>query len=200
MTPRSIGARLVLGASMALIPTIASAHVGASETSGFAHGFLHPLSGIDHILAMVAVGMLAANLGGRALWAVPLSFVGMMAVGGALGVLGIAVPLVEIGIGLSVAVLGAAVALGWKWPVTAGVVVGFFAIFHGHAHGSEMPVDAAGLVYGTGFMLATAMLHAVGIGLGLGVARLGNRFAPRAIRASGAVMAVAGIGILTGVV
>jgi urease accessory protein len=200
MTSRSIGTCLVLATSMALIPTMASAHVGVGDSSGFAHGFFHPLSGIDHILAMVAVGMLAANLGGRALWAVPLSFVSMMAIGGALGVLAVAVPLVETGIGLSVVVLGAAVALGWKWPVAAVALVGFFAIFHGHAHGSEMPVAATGLVYGIGFMLATALLHAAGIGLGLGVARLGSRFAPRAIQASGAIMAIAGIGVLMGVV
>ncbi len=168
---------------------------------GFVHGFVHPVTGIDHVLAMVAVGLFAANLGGRALWAVPLSFVSVMAVGGALGIAGIGVPFVEAGIAISVIVLGVAVALQWKWPVAAAMaLVGIFAIFHGHAHGAEMPVDASGLEYGLGFMLATALLHVVGIGLGIGMARFGRVYAPRAIQVGGAAMAVAGLGILTGVI
>ncbi|MEZ5829697.1 MAG: HupE/UreJ family protein [Dongiaceae bacterium] len=199
MTSRSIIIRIALAAAVAMIPTVASAHVGIGSTMGFAHGFSHPMSGLDHTLAMVAVGMFAANLGGRALWAVPLTFVGVMAVGGVLGVLGVAVPFVEAGIALSVIVLGAAVALRWKAPVAVAVgLVGLFALFHGHAHGSEMPVSASGLTYGLGFLLATATLHAIGIGLGLGLTRFGSRYAPRAIQASGAAMAVAGAGILTG--
>jgi urease accessory protein len=143
----------------------------------------------------------AANLGGRALWAVPLTFVSVMAVGGALGVAGIAVPFVETGIAFSVIVLGLAVALRWQWPVAAAMaLVGVFAIFHGHAHGAEMPVDASGLEYGVGFMLATALLHVVGIGLGLGVARFGRVYSPRVVQIGGAAMAVAGVGILTGVI
>jgi urease accessory protein len=184
-----------------LLPTAAWAHPGHGAAVGFVQGFVHPVTGIDHVLAMVAVGPFAANLGGRALWAVPLSFVSVMALGGALGVAGIAIPFVEAGIGVSVIVLGLAVALRWQWPVAAAMaLVGVFAIFHGHAHGAEMPVDASGLEYGVGFMLATALLHVAGIGFGLGIARFGRAHAPRAIQFGGAAMAVAGVGILTGVI
>ena len=184
-----------------LLPTAAWAHPGHDTTVGFVQGFVHPVTGIDHVLAMIAVGLFAANLGGRALWAVPLSFVAVMALGGALGVAGIAVPFVEAGIAVSVIVLGLAVALRWQWPVAGAMaLVGVFAIFHGHAHGTEMPLDASGIEYGLGFMLATALLHAAGIGFGLGMARFGRAHAPRAIQFGGAAMAVAGLGILTGVI
>jgi urease accessory protein len=184
-----------------LAPTAAWAHPGHGEAVGFVQGFVHPVTGLDHVLAMVAVGLFAANLGGRALWAVPLSFVSVMAIGGALGVAGIAVPFVEAGIALSVIVLGLAVALRWKAPVAAAMaLVGLFALFHGHAHGSEMPIDAAGFEYGMGFILATALLHGAGLALGLGFARFGRATAPRAIQFGGVAMAVAGLGILTGVI
>ena len=139
--------RLALAALTLLITAAAAeAHTGVGSTMGFTHGFGHPFSGLDHILAMVAVGLFAANLGGRALWLVPLSFVAMMAVGGALGVAGIDMPFVEIGIAASVIVLGLAVAMQWNLPVAGAMaLVGFFALFHGHAHGAEMPVDASGL-------------------------------------------------------
>ncbi len=169
MSTRLNSLRAAAAVVATLLPTAAWAHVGHGSTVGFVHGFVHPVTGIDHVLAMVAVGLFAANLGGRALWAVPLSFVSVMAVGGALGVAGIAIPFVEAGIAISVIVLGLAVALRWQWPVAAAMaLVGVFAIFHGHAHGAEMPVDASGLEYGLGFMLATALLHVVGIGLGIG--------------------------------
>ena len=121
-----------------LAPTAALAHVGVGDTSGFAHGFMHPLSGLDHQLAMILVGVFAYQLGGRALWLVPLTFVSIMALGGFLGVAGIPVPFVEIGIALSVIVLGAVVAFGVKAPLAVAMgAVGLFAIFHGHAHGSK---------------------------------------------------------------
>jgi urease accessory protein len=189
----------VLGALLA--PTAAWAHPGHGEAVGFVQGFVHPVTGLDHVLAMVAVGLFAANLGGRALWAVPASFVSVMALGGALGAAGVAVPLVEVGIAVSVIVLGLAVALRWKAPVAGAMaLVGLFAVFHGHAHGSEMPVDAAGFEYGAGFILATALLHGAGLALGLGFARFGRLHAPRAVQFGGAAMAVAGVGILTGVI
>jgi urease accessory protein len=198
-TRLAIRTAAVLGAI--LLPTAAWAHPGHDATVGFAAGFVHPVTGLDHVLAMIAVGLFAANLGGRALWAVPLSFVSVMALGGALGVAGIAVPFVETGIAISVIVLGLTVALRWKAPVAmAMALVGLFALFHGHAHGAEMPVNATGLEYGLGFVLATALLHGAGLGLGLGFARFGLAFAPRAIRFGGGVMAVAGFGILTGVI
>jgi len=184
-----------------LAPTAAWAHPGHGEAVGFVQGFVHPVTGLDHVLAMIAVGLFAANLGGRALWAVPLSFVSVMALGGALGAAGIAIPFVEAGIALSVVVLGLAVALRWKAPVAVAMaLVGLFALFHGHAHGSEMPVDAAGFDYGMGFILATALLHGAGLAVGLGFARFGRAAAPRAVQFGGVAMAVAGLGILTGVI
>ncbi|WP_395022461.1 HupE/UreJ family protein [Dongia sp.] len=193
--------RAAVASVAVLLPTAAWAHVGVGSTSGFVHGFVHPVTGIDHVLAMVAVGMFAANLGGRVLWAVPLTFVSVMAIGGALGIAGIAVPSVEAGIAASVIFLGLAVALQRKWPVAAAMaLVGIFAIFHGHAHGAEMPIDVSGLEYGLGFMLATALLHGTGVGLGIGIARFGRSYSPRVIRFGGGAMAVAGVAILTGVI
>lgn len=188
-------------ALLALLPTAALAHTGVGATSGFAHGFGHPISGLDHILAMVMVGVLAWQLGGRAQWLVPAAFVAVMAVGGALGVAGIEIPFVEIGIALSVVVLGAMVALGMKAPLALAIgLVGLFAIFHGHAHGTEMPQDASGLAYAAGFMIATALLHLAGIGAGLLIGRAGASYGPAAVRSAGGVAAVAGVGILTGLI
>ena len=170
----SMRMKLFLAMPLVLAPTLASAHTGLGDTAGLLHGFMHPIGGLDHILAMVMVGVFAFQLGGRARWALPAAFVGMMAVGGLLGMGGIAVPFVELGIALSVIVLGTVVAFGVQAPVAAAIgVVGLFAIFHGHAHGAEMPENAAGLAYGVGFMAATALLHLTGLGGGLllGMAR-----------------------------
>lgn len=195
MTKRWIWASVFL----AMSAVAAEAHTGVGSTMGFGHGFGHPFSGLDHVLAMVAVGLFAANLGGRAMWLVPVSFVAMMAVGGMLGIAGVALPFVEIGIALSVIVLGAAVALNWNLPVAAAMtLVGFFAVFHGHAHGAEMPGDASGLAYGAGFMLATAILNAVGIGLGLGIGAAARNYSRRITQAGGSAMALAGVAILAG--
>jgi urease accessory protein len=179
----------------ALTATAAQAHTGVGGTMGFTHGFGHPLGGLDHILAMVAVGLFAARLGGRALWLVPGSFLAMMAVGGFLGISGINLPMVEIGIAASVIVLGALVALQTAMSTSIAMgLVGFFALFHGHAHGAEMPVDASGVSYAAGFILATALLHVSGIAMGLGI----GRYASRIAQAGGGAMALAGIGLLTG--
>ena len=184
-----------------MAPSVAFAHTGVGDTAGFAHGFLHPLTGLDHVLAMVMVGVFAWQLGGRALWLVPATFVALMAVGGALGVAGIGVPFVEAGIALSVIVLGAIVALRIQAPVAVAMaVVGLFAIFHGHAHGSEMPESAAGLAYGLGFMLATALLHAAGVGLGFLIGWAAERKGPIVVRTAGAAAALAGVAILAGLV
>jgi urease accessory protein len=189
-----------LAAALALLPTAALAHTGVGDTSGFMHGFAHPISGLDHILAMVMVGVFAWQLGGRALWLVPATFVLVMALGGVLGVAGIAVPYVETGIALSVVVLGAVVALGVKAPVAAAMgLVGLFAIFHGHAHGAEMPEDAGGLTYAAGFMIATALLHAAGMGIGLLIGKASESHGQVVVRSAGGVAAVAGVGLLTGV-
>jgi urease accessory protein len=181
--------------------TAAYAHTGVGTTSGFAHGFAHPIGGIDHVLAMVAVGLLAAHLGGRALWAVPLSFVTMMVAGGAAGMGDMELPFVEIGIGLSVVVLGAAVAFRLDLPTLAAMaLVGLFAIFHGHAHGAEMPETAAGFEYAIGFAMATAGLHGFGIGLGLVLGRMGEATGGRISRVAGSATVLAGLAILGGIV
>jgi urease accessory protein len=187
-------------ATLALFPTTVLAHTGVGETSGFVHGFLHPIGGLDHALAMVAVGLFAARLGGRALWLVPLAFVGVMAVGGALGMAGAEVALVEIGIAFSIVILGAVIALRLDLPVIAAMaLVGFFAIFHGHAHGAEMPETTSGLTYGAGFILATALLHAVGISLCLLIGTAGQRLGHRIAQVAGGAMAITGFAILGGV-
>ena len=191
--------RLALVAAT-LVPGVALAHTGVGATGGFVHGFAHPIGGLDHVLAMVLVGVFAWQLGGRALWLVPAVFVGVMALGGILGVAGMDVPFVEVGIALSVVVLGAVVAIGVKAPVAVAMALaGLFAIFHGHAHGAEMPETAAGAAYGLGFMLGTALLHLVGIGLGYVIGSLGNRYGQIVTRAAGGVAALAGVAILTGI-
>ncbi|MBG1232262.1 HupE/UreJ family protein [Aestuariivirga litoralis] len=175
----------------------AEAHVGVGSTMGFTHGFMHPLSGLDHLLAMVAVGLFAARLGGKALYLVPAAFVAMMGVGGVLGINGVTVPFVEFGIAASVIVLGAAVALDFSLPTAAAMaLVGFFAVFHGHAHGAEMPLAASGVTYGIGFIAATALLHVAGIALGLGIA--GQK--PAVLKIAGGAMAAAGLGMMAGVI
>ena len=187
-------------AALIALSGAALAHSGAGVTSSFTHGFVHPIGGLDHVLAMVAVGLYAALLGGRALWLVPATFIGAMAVGGALGMASLALPHGEIGIALSVIALGLAIALRISLPVLiATALAGLFAIFHGHAHGAEMP-DASGLTYAAGFMLATALLHGVGIALGLAAGRLSERGGWRAAQAAGGAMAFAGVAILLGAV
>jgi urease accessory protein len=186
---------LVLATLLMLTPALA--HTGIGGTTGLAHGFLHPVGGIDHVLAMVAVGLLAALRGGAALWLVPSAFVTMMAVGGFLGMAGVGIPFAEIGIGLSVVVFGTAVALPCIMPVAAALgLVGFFAVFHGYAHGAEMPDTASGFEYGFGFVLATALLHLAGIALGLGIGKMGELEGRRVARVAGGSMALAGVTIL----
>jgi urease accessory protein len=195
---RLAAASLVLVATIA-VPTIASAHPGHEGAPGFIHGFLHPLGGLDHILAMVAVGLFAARLGGRALWLVPASFVVTMAVAGVAGMTGFALPYVEAGIALSILVLGAAIALEMTMPVAAAMgLVAFFAVFHGHAHGAEMPETMSGLAYGGGFIAATAALHALGLGLGLAIGRTGEASSRRILQVGGGAAALAGAALLAG--
>ena len=191
----------VLTLVAAALPAVAYAHTGVGEAAGFMHGFSHPISGLDHILAMVMVGVLAFQLGGRAVWAVPTTFVLVMALGGALGIAGINVPFVEIGIAFSIIVLGAIVALNIRASTAVAMgIVGLFAIFHGHAHGAEMPENAGGAAYAAGFMIATALLHMAGLGLAFLIARFGERQGAFVVRAAGGLAAVTGVGILTGLI
>lgn len=187
---------LALAALVTLLPAGAMAHTGQDHAFGIVHGFLHPLGGLDHLLAMLAVGLLAWHLGARARWLVPAAFLVAMALGGALGMGGLALPFVEVGIALSVIVVGGLVALGRSLPTALVMgLVGVFALFHGHAHGAEMGAVTSGLGYGLGFLAATGLLHAAGLLLGAGLeAADGRHFA----RASGAAIAIAGIVMLAG--
>jgi urease accessory protein len=188
-----------LAALAILAPTAAFAHPGHGPEIGAVAGFLHPMSGLDHILCMVAVGVFAFVLGGRALLLVPLSFVGMMAVGFLLGTSGINLPFVELGIALSSIVIGAVAASGRSVPVLGAMgLVGFFALFHGFAHGAEMPANAGGLEFAAGFMAATGLLHAAGIAAAVGVARIAGRYGKASAQLAGAAFALGGIGILAG--
>jgi urease accessory protein len=145
----------------------AFAHTEAGVAGGLFSGLLHPLTGMDHLIAMVAVGIWGAQLGAPAIWVLPITFPLVMAVGGVLGVLRIPLPVPEVMIALSALALGAAVALRLRLPfAAAAVVVGVFAIFHGHAHGAELPHSANPLAYGIGFVVATGLLHLCGIAIG----------------------------------
>ncbi|MER2556424.1 MAG: HupE/UreJ family protein [Candidatus Competibacter denitrificans] len=172
------------------------AHTLGLPHMDFATGLGHPLTGLDHVLAMVAVGLWAAQSGGRALWLVPLTFVLTMAAGGALGFMGIQLPMVESGIAGSVLTLGVLVALASRLSLAASMaLVGLFAIFHGYAHGAEMAVESSALWFSLGFMLATAILHGAGIGIAL-VARQG--MTARLVRAGGVAIAAGGVLLLVG--
>ena len=181
-----------------LLPATALAHPGHSGigSMGFAHGFSHPFTGIDHILAMVAVGLWAAQLGGRARWVVPGTFVSLMLVGGALGISGVSMPFIEQGILASILVLGVLIAGTFKLPVAvSGTIVGMFALFHGVAHGSEMPLASGALAYSLGFALATALLHGAGLTGGVLLQRFNierlSRLAGGAIVLGGLYLAMA---------
>jgi urease accessory protein len=178
-------------ATMALLAGPAAAHTGSATVVGFISGFLHPIGGLDHVLAMVAVGMLAALIGGRALWLVPASFLGAMVIGSALG---FSLPFVELGIVASVVVLGAIVALAPRVPVTVAMALAAaFGMFHGHAHGAEMPAAVSPVLYGLGFVAATATLHLIGVGVGLASERLAQGGGRAALRLGGGAVAALGL-------
>ena len=163
-------------------------HEGHELTWDFTSGAIHPLSGWDHLLAMIAVGLWAAQLGGRSRWLVPAAFVGIMTLGAFLGHAGFAIAGVEQGIAASILVLGLLIAFAVKLPAIASmVIVGAFALFHGVAHGAEMPASASGLNYGIGFVASTIFLHAMGLSLGLAV-----RNQEKVARFAGGAIAVAG--------
>jgi urease accessory protein len=192
MQCRSTHFRLFLTLALFFTPWLAQANPGHYESS-FSHGLLHPLMGLDHICAMIAVGLWAAQRGGKAVWLLPVAFVVMMFAGGLLGKAGLALPQVEAGLLVSVLILGLLVAAAVRLPVwLSAMVAGVFAIFHGHAHAVETPMNVSALTYDVGFLLATAGLHLVGIAFGLAVARLGKislvRYAGGAIVCCGVVL------------
>jgi urease accessory protein len=175
-------------------PVSLFAHTRGGEAAGFLAGLSHPVSGLDHVLAMIAVGLWGAQLGPPAVWLLPVTFPMVMAFGGTLGLVGVHIPGVEIGIALSAIGLGAAVLFEARPKLAlAAALVGFFAIFHGHAHGTELPAGANGVLYSIGFVIATGLLHATGIGIGF-IHRWPVGRA--ALRWAGAGVALAGLAFL----
>jgi urease accessory protein len=174
----------------ALWPAVAWAHAEQGRAEGLVAGLRHPVSGLDHVLAMISVGLWGAQLGAPAIWLLPVTFPMVMAFGGMLGLAGVALPGVEAAIAVSGIALGLAVLTEWRPPLwLAALVVGFFAVFHGHAHGAELPPGADGILYSVGFVVATGMLHATGIGIGVVHRWAWGRVA---LRATGAAVACAG--------
>lgn len=176
------------------VPLTATAHTFGTNGAGFLQGMLHPLSGLDHLLAMIAVGLWASQLGGRALWAVPLAFVSAMVLGGVLGMAGYALPFTETAIVLSVLTLGLMISFAVRVPTAVGMLlVGGFAVFHGHAHGMELPQAASEVGYALGFVITTSALHVAGILAGLGLSRIDSR---HVVRGSGIAIAMTGLALL----
>jgi urease accessory protein len=174
-----------------LWPFAALAHQQGGEAIGLLGGLKHPVSGMDHVLAMVAVGLWGAQLGAPAVWLLPVTFPMVMAFGGMLALLGVPLPGSEIGIAVSALALGLVVMTEARPPLwAAATLVGFFAIFHGHAHGTELPPGASGLLYSIGFVIATGCLHATGIAIGLVHRWRAGRIA---LRAAGALVAGGGV-------
>jgi urease accessory protein len=181
----------ILFCCILLTPAPAFAHVQQGEAAGFLTGFLHPISGLDHVLAMVAVGLWGAQLGAPAIWVLPVAFPLVMSMGGMLGLLGVPVPGIEYGIAASAILLGAAVMLEMRPPlVLTAMLVGVFAIFHGHAHGTELPPNQSALLYSMGFVIATGCLHGLGIGIGA-VHRW--TWGQRLLRVAGAIVCLGGV-------
>lgn len=175
-----------------------SAHQGVGLAGGFVSGFMHPALGLDHVVAMVAVGLWGAFLGAPAIWTLPIVFPLVMAFGGALGLAGIPIPQIETGIGVSAVVLGSMVAFSVRPPIwVAASIVAVFAVFHGYAHGAELPVAANPLAYSVGFVIATGLIHLTGILFGLLVRWPRGKVA---VQAGGGAIALAGVGFLTGLV
>jgi urease accessory protein len=196
MSPQRLDRCLVaaLVAIMIVWPRFAMAHVQGGEAAGFWSGLSHPVSGLDHVLAMISVGLWGAQLGAPAVWVLPVTFPMVMAFGGMLGLLGLSLPGVEIGIALSAIVLGFMIFREARPPLwVAALVVGVFAIFHGHAHGTELPVGQSGLLYSIGFVISTGLLHATGIAIGLVHRWSAGKLA---LRAAGVLVAVAGLAFL----
>ncbi len=181
-------------AALVIVSVPAAAHTGTGLAGGFQSGFLHPFSGFDHLLAMVSVGLWGAFLGRPLIVALPVIFPTVMAIGGVMGIAGVPLPPVEIGIAVSVLVLGAMIAGKVRAPVwLASLIVAVFAIFHGYAHGKELPSAADPVGYSAGFVLATGMLHVVGIGIGLIADRPGGA---TVVRGLGALVMITGFWFL----
>lgn len=176
---------------LAFVPSAAFAHIQGGEIIGIVSGIRHPVSGLDHVMAMFAVGLWGAQLGAPAIWLLPVTFPVVMSFGGLLGLMGVNLPGIEIGIAVSAIVLGVAVFREARLKLyVAAAIVGFFAVFHGYAHGAELPPGGNGMLYSIGFVVTTGLLHASGIAVGL----IHRWYAGRlALRSAGACVAMAGV-------
>lgn len=191
--PNRLTALFALAGLAALAASPAHAHTGGT-LGGFVSGFEHPILGPDHLLAMFAVGVWGAQIGGRSVWELPVAFPLIMAIGGVLGIAGVPLPHVEVWIGLSVLGLGLAIATVWRpLEIVSIFAVGLFAVFHGHAHGAELPNAADPVAYSVGFVMATGMIHVAGIGFGL---MLGKGVRGLIGRGAGTLIALAGVWFL----
>ena len=192
--------RLIAAVLAAILPSLAMAHAGHDHTAGFMAGLTHPFSGVDHMLAMVAVGLLAGRLGGAALWQVPTSFVAMMACGTMLGMAHIPLPIVETGIAISIVVFGALLASSRPLTVaTTTALVACFALFHGHAHGTEAAADISGTAYAAGLMWASALLHLGGVLIAVMLMRVLHAQGEKVLQIGGGAIAAAGVAVFAGI-
>lgn len=190
--------RILAVASLTCAAAAASAHSDSADAGGFLSGYIHPLSGLDHLLAMVAVGIWGATLGRPLIWALPIAFPLMMVVGGILGIARIPLPFVQAGVATSVIALGLAIALAWRAPISVAIaIVAVFAIFHGHAHGTELPSTGQPAAYAAGFVVSTGLLHLAGIAIGL---LKSLSYGEKLLRAAGAAIAATGVWILLGAI
>ncbi|MEM1387537.1 MAG: HupE/UreJ family protein [Pseudomonadota bacterium] len=200
--PRSFfrpGFALIAAFALIGLANPALAHIGGhGQAGGFVSGLIHPVVGWDHVLAMVAVGLWGAFLGNPAIWILPVVFPMVMALGAVIGILGLPLPAVEIGIALSAVVLGVMIGLAARPPIwVAAIIVGLFAVFHGYAHGAELPNAVSAYAYAGGFVIATGLLHMAGIAFGLVVKWPAGRMA---VRGAGGVISLAGVAFLAGLV
>ena len=186
---------LVVALMFLLVPRL-EAHVQQGQAAGFLAGLRHPISGLDHVLAMISVGLWGAQLGAPAMWLLPVTFPMVMAFGGFLGLVGVPLPGVEVGVASSAVLLGLMVAREARPPLAvAAALVGCFGVFHGHAHGTELPAGADAVAFSIGFVVATGLLHLAGISFGLLARWPAGRLA---VRAAGGAIAVAGVAFLSG--
>jgi urease accessory protein len=191
---------LIIAFAISIIPSTVYAHEGGNlPLGGFLSGLLHPVLGYDHLLAMLSVGILSAQIGGRAIWTVPATFVIVMGFGGMLGLLDIGITITELGIAFSLVILGSIIASERRLPIVLAMIgVGFFAIFHGYAHGTEMPQTAQPATYASGFLTGTALIHITGVLIG----DISKRYqrGPQVLRIGGGLIAIVGLMFIFGII
>jgi urease accessory protein len=191
---------LLIACAISIIPSTVYAHEGGNlPLGGFLSGLVHPVLGYDHLLAMLSVGILSAQIGGRAIWTVPATFVSVMALGGVLGLVDVGIKITELGIAFSLVILGSVIASERRLPIILAMIgVGFFAIFHGYAHGTEMPQTAQPVAYAFGFLTGTALIHITGVLIG----DISKRYqrGPQVLRFGGGLIAMVGLLFVFGII